>query len=145
MMSKILKDLIILIITIGLILFLSLRVFTYWFWSEWDIDRTLIAFQQNRDLYNALVVWADDRQAQECIKQKGSKQCLPQQFNAITNAYTSISYNPLTIEAAPVNFYYVLVYTKNPKDVKESGAYHDEGKILQTVERNWTLVRRGWM
>jgi hypothetical protein len=57
----------------------------------------------------------------------------------------SISYAPFIVEAAPVNFYYVLVYTKQAKDIEQSGAYQDEGKILQRIDRYWALVRRGWM
>jgi hypothetical protein len=39
----------------------------------------------------------------------------------------------------------VLVYTKRPEDVRESGVYQDEGKVLWSIDRHWTLVRRGWM
>jgi hypothetical protein len=133
--------------SIGLIIWLPLRIFTYWFWSEWDIDRTIDAFQKNRSSFNNLVVWADNSKSEACIKKSSLADCLPQHMREVfkKSTDTSVSYHPLTIETAPVNFYYVLVYTKHPEDVKESGVYHDEGKILQTVDRNWTLVRRGWM
>jgi flagellar basal body-associated protein FliL len=145
MKLKFLNTLIIYIIAIIFVVLLAYRGFVYWFWSEWNIDRTLNIFQRNRNSYHALVTWAEARQAQSCIEQKGSKQCLDKQFKGITNKYISISYNPLIVEAAPISFYYVLVYTKHPTEVKKSGVYQDEGKILQVVEQNWTLVRRGWM
>jgi hypothetical protein len=146
MKSRFLKTLII-FGSIGVIIWLSLRIFTYWFWSEWDIDRTIDAFQKNRSSFNNLVAWADNSKSEACIKKSNLKDCLPLHMREVFKKYgdTSVSYHPLTIETAPVNFYYVLVYTKYPKDVEESAAYHDEGKIIQTVEHNWTLVRRGWM
>jgi hypothetical protein len=133
--------------SIGLSIWLLLRIFTYWFWSEWDIDRTIYAFQNERSSFNNLVTWADNSKSEACIKKASLKDCLPPYMREDfkKHEYTSVSYHPLRIETAPVNFYYVLVYTKRPEDVKESGAYHDEGKILQTVDRHWTLVRRGWM
>jgi hypothetical protein len=133
--------------SIGLSIWLLLRIFTYWFWSEWDIDRTIDAFQNDRSSFNNLVVWADNSKSEACIKKSSLKDCLPRHMREVFKKYsdTSVSYHPLTIETAPVNFYYVLVYTKDPKDVKESAAYHDEGQIIKTVDRHWTLVRRGWM
>jgi hypothetical protein len=142
---KFLRASILSIAFVALVALVSLKGFTYWFWSEWDIGNTLDIFQNNKNLFNELVVWADDRASQDCIKKYNSKECLPKQFRGITKYEVSISYAPFIVEAAPVNFYYVLVYTKQDRDINQSGVYQDEGEILRKIDRSWTLVRRGWM
>ncbi len=144
MNKKILK-LLINWMAIFVLMALLLRGCTYVFWSEWDIDKTLNFFQQNQASFNSLVEWVSTEKSQNCLKKYHPKICLPQKLQNITQADFLISYKPLMIEAAPINFYYVLVYAASPETVTQSYAYQDEGKIIKKIDKNWTLVRRGWM
>lgn len=128
-----------------LFILLLLRGCNYWFWSEWDIDRTLDVFIKNRNSFNSLVAWADKGESRSCLKTNGYRSCLPNELNEITKRGFDVSHDPFIVEASPVNFYYVLVYTKQPEDTEKSDAYRDEGKVVKKVDQNWTLVRRGWM
>jgi len=141
---KLLKIPFFFVATVILILLLF-RGCSYWFSSEWDIDRTLDVFIKNRNSFNSLVAWADDGKSRSCLKTNGYRSCLPNEFNEITKDGFDVSYAPFIVEASPVNFYYVLVYTKQPEETEKSYAYRDEGKIMKKVDQNWTLVRRGWM
>jgi hypothetical protein len=146
-MQKIVINLAKILAVISLIIWISLRVFSYWFWSEWDIDRTLNSFQHNKKYLDSLVVWAADQKSANCLQKADLKHCLPPQLQAINKKFNelSVSYNPFIIQITPINFYYVLVYTERPQDVEESEVYHDEGTIIRSIDQNWKLVRRGWM
>lgn len=128
-----------------LCMLLLFRGCNYWFESEWDIDRTLNVFIKNRNSFKSLVAWADSGKSRSCLKTNGYRSCLPNELNEITKRGFDVSYDPFIIEASPVNFYYVLVYTKQLEDTEKSDAYRDEGKIVKKIDKNWTLVRRGWM
>jgi hypothetical protein len=146
MTAKIINSLKILAIIV-VVPWLLLRGFTFWFWREWDIAPTLYALQENKNSLDSLVVWAEQPAAIACLKNDQLKNCLPPQLQIINSKFdgAAVSYQPLVVEVTPVNFYYVLVYTKRPEDVQKSGVYHDEGTILWSIDRHWTLVRRGWM
>ena len=131
--------------TLLLLLFL-IRGCDYWFWGEGDIDRTLTTFRQHRPSFDSFVTWAEQKTTRTCIQKSSVKSCLPKSIDPVlVQSLPFVSYDPLIVEVAPVNFYYVLVYTEDIRHVKQSSAYQDEGIILQQVESRWTLVRRGWM
>ncbi len=144
MKLKLLRILFFLFVAI-LLIFLLFKGCNYLFWSEWDIDRTLDLFLNNRSKFNSLVAWADDEKSKSCLKKSNIESCLPNEFNEIIKADLQVSYNPFIVEASPVNFYYVLVYTKRAEEIEKSYVYRDEGRIIQKIDQNWTLVRRGWM
>ncbi|NMF59389.1 hypothetical protein [Pseudanabaena yagii] len=127
-----------------LFILLLFRGCGYCFWSEQDIDRNVDVFIKNRNSFNSLVAW-DDKKSRSCLKTNNYRSCLPNELNEITKDGFCVSYDPFIVEASPVNFYYVLVYTKQPEDTKKADAYRDEGKIVKEVDRNWTLVRRGFV
>lgn len=133
------------ILITNLLIFFLLRVYLYWFWSEDDINKTLNVFQEKRNLFDSLIIWVEKPESRECLKTDPHQFCLPPQFQEITSFSFFVSPDFTMIEIAPVNFYYVMVYSENPDNITKTEVYQDEGKIIKKINYHWTLIRRGWM
>jgi hypothetical protein len=103
-------------------------------WDQGQLDATVSHFEDHRAEYESLLKEA----------RAGNASAEDAKYKALFPEGLVIRLNPLSIEAKPVDYYYVVVFAESGAALQRSNAMRDEGHVIKKLQDGWVVVQRGF-